>query len=152
MAKSELGLILQCAKVVKRDITVAFTNSAHCFRAQYICFNLEPRRVWVDVIISVRQDCKNLFIAIFIVISIFDLLFNKYFAKINVTVFLHTIRGISWYKFYFKVCDNYCLARLMKNAKFEEIFLIEFFRNVVFAKYNLCALSHRYIWPMIIIY
>ena len=94
-----------------------------------------------------QKGCKNLFIALFIVI-IFYLRFNNQFVKISVTVVFRSIREISCYKFYFKVFDNYCFAfdesRQILDKFFKSNFLKTWFsRNTPFALYR--PSYHRFI-------
>ena len=76
---SELDLALQSAT------TIAFMHLAHCFRVQWSYFDFKPRGTKIDVIITACKGYKNLFIAFFIAIIIFYLLFNKHFVEKNIT-------------------------------------------------------------------
>ena len=92
---SVLGLAFQSAKVVKQNITIVLTYSAHVFHSAIVIFRFATKCIQVNVIISERKGCKNLPIAFFIVIIIYNSLFNKYIVKIIITVFLCSIRGMS---------------------------------------------------------
>ena len=99
---SVLGLTFQSAKDVKRKnirCAYVFRSSFSKRRSNISIYNVRSVYMQVDVITSERKGFKNLFITFLLLGSYITHFLISIFVQIIVTVFLRSIRGISWYKF-----------------------------------------------------